>query len=40
MDAVDADGKVIDHLEVTKRNGRLNREYLQTAVSMERLLRR
>ncbi|MBN2133672.1 MAG: metallophosphoesterase [Sedimentisphaerales bacterium] len=40
MDAVDEDGKVIDHLEVTKQNGRLNSEYLQTALSMQRLLRR
>jgi len=40
MDAVDEGGKVIDHLEVTKRNGRLNGEYLQTAVPMERMLRR
>ncbi len=35
MKAIDADGDVIDQLEVTKNGGRLNNEYLQTAVPME-----
>jgi len=35
MDTIDIEGNVIDHLEVTKTNGQLNEEYLQTAVPME-----
>ncbi|MGB2807121.1 MAG: metallophosphoesterase family protein [Sedimentisphaerales bacterium] len=32
MDTFDIDGKVIDHLEIVKTNGRLNEQYLWTAV--------
>ncbi len=35
MDVIDIGGRIIDHLEVTKTNGRLNAEYLDTAVPME-----
>ena len=36
MDAIDIDGNILDHLEVTKTDdGQLNKEYLQTAVPME-----
>lgn len=35
MDAIDIDGNVIDHLEVIKADGKLNKKYLQTAVPME-----
>ncbi len=34
MDAIDAGGNVFDHLEITKKNGVLNEQYLKTAVSM------
>ena len=32
MDTIDIDGRIIDHLEVTKSEGRLNKQYLWTAV--------
>lgn len=32
MDTVDVDGRVIDHIEITKNGGHLNQEYLSTAV--------
>ncbi len=35
MKAIDANGEVIDQLDVNKADGRLNNEYLQTAVPME-----
>lgn len=35
METIDIDGKVIDHLEIDKSEGRLNRQYLWTAVPME-----
>ena len=35
MDTIDINGRTIDHLEINKTNGRLNKEYLQTAVSLE-----
>ena len=35
MDAIDIDGKIIDHLEIIKTNGRLNKQHLWTAVPME-----
>jgi len=35
MDAIDIDGKVIDHLEISKSDGRLNERYLRAAVPME-----
>ena len=35
MDAIDIDGRVIDHLEITKTAGRLGKQYLLTAVQME-----
>ena len=34
MDTFDIDGNVIDHLEIIKTNGRLNKQYLWTAVPM------
>ena len=34
MDAIDARGNVFDHLEISKKDGVLNEEYLKTAVSM------
>ena len=39
MDAIDAKGTVIDHLEITKTDGRLNQEYLDTAVPLNQLRR-
>ncbi len=38
MDTFDIDGKVIDHLEVIKTNGRQNEQYLWTAVPMAAIL--
>ena len=38
MDAIDIDGNVIDHLELTKTGGKLNKEYLQTSVPMAEVL--
>ncbi len=35
MDTVDVNGNIIDHLEITKNDGRLNKQYLWTAVPME-----
>ena len=35
MDAIDVDGRIIDHLEISKTNGRPDKQYLQTAVPME-----
>lgn len=35
MDVIDIEGRIIDHLEVTKSDGRLNDEYLETAIPME-----
>jgi hypothetical protein len=32
MDAIDINGRVIDHLEISKTGERLNEEYLQTAI--------
>jgi predicted phosphodiesterase len=40
MDTIDVDGRVIDHIEITKNGGHLNREYLSTAVRMADVLRR
>lgn len=34
MDTFDINGKIIDHLEVTKADGKLNKQYLWTAVPM------
>ncbi len=34
MDTFDIDGRVIDHLEISKTNGRLNEQYLWTEVPM------
>lgn len=39
MDTIDIDGKIIDHLEITKTDGRLNKQYLWTAVPMEEIRR-
>ncbi len=35
MDTIDVDGNIIDHLEITKSSGQLNRPYLWTAIPME-----
>ena len=35
MDTIDINGRVIDHLEISKTDGRLNKEYLQTAISLQ-----
>jgi predicted phosphodiesterase len=35
MDTIDIDGRVIDHLEITKTASRLDRQYLLTAVPMK-----
>jgi hypothetical protein len=35
MDTIDVNGSIIDHLEITKNNGRLNKQYLWTAAPME-----
>jgi len=35
MDTIDINGRIVDHLEINKTDGRLNKEYLQTAVSLE-----
>jgi len=37
MDTIDIDGKIIDHLEIVKTDGRLNKQYLSTAVPMEEI---
>lgn len=37
MDTIDIDGKIIDHLGITKTDGRLNKQYLWTAVPMEEI---
>jgi predicted phosphodiesterase len=33
FDAIDIDGRVFDHFEITKTNGKLNKEYIETAIS-------
>jgi predicted phosphodiesterase len=38
MDAIDVDDRVIDHLEITKDDGRLNKSYLWTAVPMNAVM--
>ena len=35
MDTIDVNGSIIDHLEITKNNGRPNKQYLWTAAPME-----
>jgi len=37
MNAIDEDGQIIDHFQVTKENGRLDDRYLGNAVSMNNL---
>lgn len=37
MKAIDTQGRIIDQLEITKTDGRLNKEYLQIAVTMEEI---
>jgi len=37
MDAIDANGKVIDHLQITKTGSRPNQEYLDAAVPLDQL---
>jgi predicted phosphodiesterase len=38
MDTIDIDGNIIDHLELTKTGGKLNKEYLQSSVPMAEVL--
>lgn len=38
LDTIDADGNVIDHLEISKTDGKLNKEYLQISVPMAEVL--
>ena len=35
MDAIDIDGNIIDHLEVSKTNGKLDKKYLLKAISVD-----
>ena len=35
MDTIDIDGKIIDHMEISKIDGKLNKEYLQTAMPIQ-----
>ena len=35
MDTIDIDGKIIDHMEISKTDGKLNKEYLQTAMPIQ-----
>jgi predicted phosphodiesterase len=35
MDTIDTNGNIIDHLEITKNNGQLNKQYLSTSVPTE-----
>ena len=37
VDTIDINGRTIDHLEINKTDGRLNKQYLQTAVSLEEI---
>ena len=37
MDTIDIKGKIIDHLEISKSEGRLNKEFLQTAIPMDEI---
>ncbi len=39
MDTIDIKGKTIDHLEIRKDGGRLNREFVQTAIPMDQIQR-
>jgi len=38
MDTIGIDGRVIDHIEVTKNAGRLDKEYLRSAIPMKEML--
>jgi len=38
MDTIGIDGRVIDHLELTKTAGRLDKEYLRTAIPMKEMM--
>lgn len=37
METIGIDGRIIDHLEITKANGSLNKEYIDKAIPMERV---
>jgi hypothetical protein len=39
MDTINIDGKIIDHLEITKSDGRLNQQYIEKAIPMEEIVR-
>jgi hypothetical protein len=38
MDTIDIDGRVIDHIEVTKNAGSLDKKYLSSAIPMKEIL--
>jgi len=38
MDTIDIDGRVIDHIELTKTAGRLDEKYLRSAIPMKEIL--
>jgi hypothetical protein len=37
MDAIDIEGKTIDHLEIRKSEGRPNPQYIEKAIPMEEI---
>lgn len=37
MDTIDINGRIVDHLKINKTGGKLNKEYLQTAISLEEI---
>ena len=39
MDAIDTKGRIIDHLEITKSDGRLNSEYVEKSIPIEEISR-
>ena len=38
MDTIGIDGRVIDHIEVIKNAGRLDKKYLRSAIPMKEML--
>ncbi len=38
MDTIDISGRVIDHLELTKTAGGLDKDYLRSAIPMKEML--
>ena len=37
MDTIDIEGRIIDHLEISKSEGRLNQQYIEKAIPMEEI---